>query len=248
MHDTAALVLVGLTFLLAGTVKGVVGLGLPTVALALLTATLGLQPAMALLLVPSFVTNVWQALAGGRAGAILARIWPFLALATATVWIGAGSLTRVDVRLLSGLLGALLVLYAAVSLAGLRLHLTPRRERWAGPLLGAANGVLAGMTGSFVFPGVLYLQACGLGRDAFVQAMGLLFTASTVALALAMGGQRLLTAELAGLSAAAVLPALLGMSLGQHLRRRLSETLFRRVFLAAVAVMGVYILARAVAG
>ena len=88
MFDTTTILIV-VTFLIAGTVKGVIGLGLPTVSLALLTVAIDLPTAMALLLLPSFVTNLWQALAGGHARLILQRLWPFLLLATVTVWIGA---------------------------------------------------------------------------------------------------------------------------------------------------------------
>jgi uncharacterized membrane protein YfcA len=127
-------------------VKGVIGLGLPTVSLALLTVATDLTSAMALLLVPSLVTNLWQALVGGHFTAALRRTWPFLATATLTVWLGALALTRVDLALLSALLGALLVIYAALSLAGLRLAVPPAREAWLGPLAGAVNGILTGMT------------------------------------------------------------------------------------------------------
>lgn len=164
------------TFLLAGAVKGVIGLGLPTVSLGLLTAALDLPTAMALLLVPSFVTNLWQALVGGNAIEILRRIWPFLLMASATVWIGARALTSVDLALLSALLGFLLVAYAVISLGGIRLAINPQQEVWVGPLIGTANGVLTGMTGSFVVPGVMFLQAIGLPRDRLIQAMGMLFT------------------------------------------------------------------------
>jgi uncharacterized membrane protein YfcA len=245
MTDPATLTTVALTFLLAGFVKGVIGLGLPTIALALLTATIGLHPAMALLLVPSFVTNVWQALAGGHARAVLARIWPFLAAATVTIWIGAQALTRVDVALLSALLGLLIVLYALVGLSRLQMSIPRRAEAWAGPAVGALNGVFTGLTGSFMFPGVLYLQAIGLTRDMLVQAMGMLFTASTLGLAAALGGQDLLTGPLALLSAGAVVPAILGMSVGQRLRRATSEAGFRRIFLASLLVLGLYVMAQA---
>jgi hypothetical protein len=105
MTDTGALILVGLTFPLAGGVKGVIGLGLPTFSLAILTATLGLHSAMALLVAPSLVINVWQALVGGNGLVTIKRIWPLLVFATVTVWIGAMALTLVDVSLLSALLG-----------------------------------------------------------------------------------------------------------------------------------------------
>lgn len=245
MLDSFALLAIAGTFLLAGLVKGVVGFGLPTVSLALLTVAFGLPQAMALMLVPAFVANVWQALAGGQAGVILRRIWPFLLMASLTVWLGALALTRVDVRLLAGLLGVLLVIYSAVSLAGLRLSLTARQEVWAGPLIGSANGVLTGMTGSFVVPGVLFLQAIGLPRDLLIQAMGMLFLASTLALGIALGGNDILSVELGALSAAALLPTLLGMLLGQHLRKRLAEARFRQVFFIGLLLLGSYIVANA---
>ena len=202
MLDAVTLGLVTITFLAAGGVKGVIGLGLPTVSLALLTVTLGLQPAMALLLVPSFVTNLWQATMGGNGRVIVARIWPFLVAAMVTVWIGASALTRVNVAVLSGLLGVILIVYSLISLTGLQISISKSSEAWAGPIVGAINGVLTGMTGSFVVPGVLYLQAIGLPRDMLIQAMGILFTASTVALALALGGRNLLTFDLGAISIA----------------------------------------------
>jgi hypothetical protein len=244
MTDTGALILVGLTFVLAGGVKGVIGLGLPTVSLAILTATLGLHSAMALLVVPSLVTNVWQGLVGGNGPETIKRIWPLLVFATVTVWIGAMALTLVDVSLLSALLGVLVAIYSTISLLHPKVVIPRRWEPVAGPVIGAVNGVLTGMTGSFVFPGVLYLQAIGLPRDAFIQAMGMLFTVSTVALAVALGGHNLLTIELGAISAAAVVPAVVGMVLGQRLRKRMSEALFRRVFFLVLLGLGLYIVAR----
>lgn len=245
MFDVFALAAVTATFLLAGGVKGVVGFGLPTVSLALLTIAFGLPQAMALMLVPAFVTNVWQAVAGGGATAVFERIWPFLLMAGVTVWVGALALTRVDVQLLSAMLGLLLVVYAVVSLGGIKLTLSARQEAWAGPLLGTVNGVLTGMTGSYVVPGVMFLQGIGLPRDRLVQAMGMLFLVSTLALGLALGSNDFLSAELGLASAAALVPALVGMALGQGLRRRLPEQRFRQVFFVALLLLGGYIVAGA---
>jgi len=244
----ASTILILATFLIAGTVKGVIGLGLPTVSLALLTVAIDLPTAMALLLVPSFVTNLWQALTGGNARLILQRLWPFLLLATVTIWIGASALTRLNLSLLSALLGALLVAYAGLSLGGLRLTISPRQELWVGPLIGLVNGVLTGMTGSFVVPGVMFLQSIGLGRDMLLQAMGMLFTLSTLALAIALQRNALLTAEHGLLSITALLPALLGMVFGRWIRRGVSEELFRKLFFISLLVLGTYIIFSAVDG
>ena len=236
------------TFLLAGAVKGVIGLGLPTVSLAVLAVALNLTNAMALLLVPSFVTNVWQAVVGGHGGSLLRRIWLFLLVAAITVRLGASALTRVDFSLLTALLGLLLVAYAAASLLGLKFEVQARHEKWMGPLAGLVNGVLTGMTGSFVVPGVMYLQALGLSRDALIQAMGMLFTVSTLALGFALQANDLLRMEHGALSTMALAPAVAGMVVGQRIRSRLSEQLFRKIFFLSLLALGAYLASRAFGG
>lgn len=239
MTDIATTLIICLTFLLAGIVKGIIGMGLPTVSLVLLTVAIDLPSAMALLLIPSFVTNVWQAIVGGNTVAVIIRIWPFLIMATLTVWIGAAVLTRVDISLMSALLGALVVTYAAINLAGIKLPVKSSHEAIAGPLLGAVNGILTGMTGSFVVPGVMYLQAIGLSRDMLIQAMGMLFTVSTIALAIALQQNQILTGQLGTLSLLAVAPAAVGMWAGQRLRLHLSENQFKLVFFVSLLVLGI---------
>jgi uncharacterized protein len=232
-------------FLLAGAVKGVIGLGLPTVCLALLILFVDLSAAMALLLVPSLVTNVWQASVGGNAGVLVRRLWPFLLPAAVLVWVGGQTFAMVDQSLMSLTLGLLLTVYAALNLEGKKYTIAPAKERWLGPLTGAVNGVFTGMTGSFVVPGVMFLQGIGLPRDQLVQAMGILFTISTVALAVSLGSNDFLTAEMGVVSLAGVVPAIAGMMIGQRLRTALSEEKFRRVFFWSILALGLVIAARA---
>ena len=247
MWDLPVILAVAATFLVAGTVKGVIGLGLPTVSLGLLTVVQDLPTAMALLVIPSFATNLWQASVGGNGWVILKRIWPFLVMATATVWIGALALTRLDLWFLSALLGILLLIYGGLNLAGIRLTIAASHEYWAGPVFGTANGILTGMTGSFVVPGVMFLQAIGLPRDMLVQAMGILFTLSTVALAMALQTNSLLPPSSLAVSAAAMVPAFLGVLAGQRVRQKLSEARFRQLFFVAIVLLGLYILGNAIA-
>ena len=85
MADPNLLIMVGMVFCLAGFVKGMVGLGLPTVSLGLLSIIVDLPTAMALLVMPSLATNVWQALAGGQIGPLWRRLWLFLLMAVVMV-------------------------------------------------------------------------------------------------------------------------------------------------------------------
>ena len=162
-------------------------------------------------------------------------------MATVTVWIGAIALTRVDLSFLSALFGLLLVLYSLMNLVGFGFSVPGQHEVWVGAAMGAANGILTGMTGSFVVPGVMFLQAIGQSRDALIQAMGILFTISTIALAIALGTNGLLSTRLGLLSTVGIVPAFAGMIFGQRIRKRLPEAMFRKVFFVALLALGVYI-------
>lgn len=226
------------TFLVAGLVKGVVGLGLPTVAMGLLGLVMPPAQAAALLLVPSLVTNLWQLLAGPRFGTLLVRLRGMMLGICLGTWAGSGLIAGGAAHVATAALGMALVAYAAVGLTRLRLHVPQRAERWAGPIVGAATGLVTGATGVFVIPAVPYLGALGLERDDLVQALGLSFTVSTLALAAGLAWHGALPAGAAGASLLALAPALAGMAFGGWLRARVRASTFRLCFLLGLVVLG----------
>ena len=235
------------TFLLAGVVKGAIGLGLPTVAMGLLGLAMPPAQAAALLLAPSLVTNVWQLLAGPHFGALLVRLRGMLAGIVLGTLAGSGVMAGGAVRGATVALGAALLLYAAVGLAKLHLHVPSRAERWAGPLTGVLTGLVTGATGVFVIPAVPYLGALGLERDDLVQALGLSFTISTLALAAGLAWHGALPAAAAWGSLLALVPALAGMALGGWLRARVRPATFRLCFLIGLLVLGAELVWRGLA-
>ena len=245
MLSVEFLAVIAATFLLAGFVKGFVGFGLPTVALALLTVTIGLKEAMALMVIPAILTNIWQATVGGAFQAIVRRLWPFIVMMFLGAWIGGGILVRSDQIIISGLLGVLLLIYSGVSLITPQIPPPGRREIWMAPAVGGITGIVTGLTGTFVMPGALYLQALALPRDIFVQAMGVMFAMASVALAVSLSGHGLLTVETGGISAAGIVPAIIGMAGGRWTRQWLSDRLFRQFFFGALLVLGAYLVGRA---
>ena len=111
--------------------------------------------------------------------------------------------------------------------------------------MGLTTGILFGFTGSFLVPGVLYMQALGFKRDHFVQAMGIAFSFSTFVLWIFLAGNGLFSLQLGVISAAVCVPALIGMVIGQKLRKGMSEDLFRRAFFITLLGLSLYIVARA---
>ncbi len=245
MTDPAILIFIAGVFLLAGAVKGVIGVGLPSVSLGLLAAVMSLQPAIAITLAPALATNIWQGALGGHAKVLFRRLWPFLLAIVIAIGFGTQVLARVDNRLLSALLGFLLVIYGVTGLQRPSIRLPQGWEGWSKPVVGLVNGLITGMTGTFVVPATLYLQSLGLPRDQLIQAMGMVFGLSSLVLAIALGSQNMVSGDLALISLAAILPALIGMWLGERIRRRLSEALFRKVFFVSLILLGAYVVVRA---
>jgi uncharacterized membrane protein YfcA len=238
------LLIILVTFFVAGAVKGVSGMGLPTISMGVLGAIMPPVTAAALLIIPSFVTNVWQLVAGPNIAALIARLWPMmLAIAIGTI-AGSAVITSGNTEWTTRALGCALALYAGYSLLARPLSIPALTERFLSPLIGLITGLVTGATGVFVIPAVPYLQALGFNKDDLVQALGLSFTVSTVALAigLAIGGAFHLGNIT--LSALAVIPALLGMWFGSVIRSRLSPTAFRRGFLILLLLLGLDLAAR----
>ncbi|MBB4131252.1 sulfite exporter TauE/SafE family protein [Xanthomonas sp. 3075] len=229
--------LIACIFLLAGWVKGVAGMGLPTVAMALLGLWMTPAEAAALLALPSLVTNVQQAW-GPDTAALLRRLWPLLAAVTLGTWLSAGVMTGADPSLVRAGLGALLALYAVLGLARRHWSVQARHEPWAGPLAGLVTGLLSGATGVFVLPSLPYLTALQLPRELLIRSLGWCFGVATLALASALAWRGALPGAAIAPSFLALLPTALGMSLGAWARRRISAETFRRVFFATLLVLG----------
>jgi len=246
MDQTALLAFIAATFVLAGFVKGVIGLGLPTIAVGVLGVVMPPAQAAALLVVPNLVTNGWQ-LAGPKLQAITVRLWPMLAGTCIGTWAGAGLLDKAKDGSATLWLGIALVIYALVGLKAAKLRVPPKAETWLGPLVGMATGVATAATGVFVLPAVPYLQALGFDKDELVQALGLSFIVSTVALSFGLVGAGALTFEVAGASLLALLPALAGMAVGQAIRQRISAATFKLCFFAGLLALGGYLVVRTLA-
>jgi uncharacterized membrane protein YfcA len=181
MPDAKVLFIVAI-FTLAGLVKGVIGLGLPAISMGLLALVMTPLQAAAILVLPSFVTNVWQMLVGTKLVPTVQRLWPMMVSICLGTWAGVGLMSAVDVRYSDAFLGAALMIYAATGLAARSMSIRKSRERWLGPIAGAVTGFIPSITGVSVIPSVPYLQAIGLEKEEPVQALGLSFTISMLAL------------------------------------------------------------------
>ena len=159
-------------------------------------------------------------------------------------WIGSSVLSGVNLSHATAALGTALILYAIIGLLSLRLSVSSHAEFWLSPLIGAATGLTTAATGLFVIPAVPYLQALNSSKEDMVQAMGLAFTISTLALAATLLPDPAFRPAVAGSSFLALPPALTGMFLGQWIRTRISPATFRNCFFLGLIALGSHLALR----
>lgn len=233
-------------FLLAGTVKGTVGIGLPTAAVGVMSQFVDPRLAISLVVVPSLLTNAWQIVRSQHFGRTLRRYWLYLAclvplngLVAATL---AGSIPTEGLILV---LGLVIAGFAVMSLTFAPPFLPERFDRAGQTVAGVASGFLGGLTAIWSPPMVTYLMARRIEKDEFVRASGTMVFMGTVPLVWGFWQSGVLTGPGAGLSALMIVPALAGFTLGEVLRRRLNADRFRRVVLLVFLAMGLNLVRRA---
>ena len=234
--DLGEVTIVALVFGLAGLVKGVIGLGLPTISMGLLGALMPPGQAAAILIVPALATNAWQIWDGPALKALLLRLWPVLVCTVFGTLGAAGILTKVDVRLTGALLGAILIVYSITALSGVGFKVAPRSEPIVGAVVGLTTGLINGATGIFVVPAVPYIQAIGLSKDELVQALAIS----------ALGMNNGLTSAVAAPAVVGLAASFAGMAVGKALRSRLSADTFRRFVLIGLLVLGASMICRSI--
>jgi hypothetical protein len=238
MIDVTYVAVVAISFLLAGLVKGAAGMGLPPTAIALMTLALPLPEALALMTVPTLVTNIWQAVYGGHFRVLLRRFWVMGVLIVAGILIAARGLKALGSPSSAGWLGVLLVAFAVMALTAWRPHVARRSEPWANPLCGIATGVIGGVTGMAAIPFLPYMQSLELGKNELVQALGILFVVFTAAISVALWDVGALTSVNMIGATLATIPTMIGVWLGQKLRFAISPESFRKVFLVVLLGLG----------
>jgi uncharacterized protein len=235
-----SLLLVASTLLLAGTVKGLFGLGLPAISMGLLGLIMPPVQAAALLVVPTLVTNAWQLAGGPALRAVLTRFGNMVVPFFIGTLLSIRLLTGQSPALATALLGLVLALYAVVGLSSLHWSVPRHREQWCSPVVALLTGLVNGATGISAIPLVPYLASLDLEPEELIQVMGLSFTTLMLALATGLAWTGNLHWDSAGHSALALLPVAIGMLIGQGVRRRLSAVAFKRWFFVGLLALGSY--------
>ncbi len=233
-----------LSFLFAaGTTKGLVGVGMPIIAVPLLSLVLDLPETVALLSVPLIITNIPQAINGDPLAVVLKKLGPIFLGLVVGVFVGISLLASVRSAFLKPVVGLVLIAIALLMLLSPRVKVPKKLEPVASPAAGVIGGLaggLAALPGPFVF---MYLLALGIERDRFVQYSSMFLTVAATLMTITLGAKGLLGWNAAMISTLATLPIFAGMWVGGNIRQFVSPELFRKIILGIVVASGLHLIA-----
>ncbi len=240
-----ALLACAIAMVAGGTVKGVVGIGLPLVSLPVMATFIPIPKAIALLLLPSFATSVWQTFRGGLFVPSVRRFWPLLLGMAIGTPISVRMLATFDVHVLYLILGTIVAVFAVLLHRSMVLPVAARAEPWAAPVVGAASGLVGGLSMLFGPVYAMYLAGLKLGKEHFVAAIALANVWATLVLATSMARFNLFGGTDFAASLMALIPSFAGLSIGQWLRNHINEDLFRKTLAAVLFVIGLNLMRKA---
>ncbi|MEM7746545.1 MAG: sulfite exporter TauE/SafE family protein [Pseudomonadota bacterium] len=233
-------------FLLAGIIKGLIGIGLPTASVGMMSQVIDPRVAIALIVFPSLLSNAWQIWRmGGLVGA-LKRYWLFLIMLASMILLMSTQVTAaVPTETIMLVLGCVIVLFSVMSLTFKPPHIPARFDKAGQFIAGTAAGTLGGLTAIWAPPMVTYLIGRQTGKDEFVRASGVIIFIGTLPLIAGFWSNGMLTGPLALVSLGMTLPAIAGFQIGEAVRRSLDADRFRNVVLIIFGIMGLNLLRRA---
>jgi hypothetical protein len=251
IQDPVLLLAAALVMVLGGVVKGAVGFALPMIAVSGIGSFLDAQTTIAILIVPTFLTNLWQAIRQGPRAALETgrRFWRLILVLAVLIGLVAQAVPHIPSQTLFLVLGGIVTVVAALQLAGWR----PEAPRSPGArrALEIATGVVAGVTGGLAGvwgpPVLFFLIALGVEKTALVRAQGLAYLTGSTVLVVAHLRSGLLDAATLPVSALMILPVMAGMALGLRLQDRLAPAPFRRWVLVVLCLAGLNLLRRGLA-
>jgi uncharacterized membrane protein YfcA len=234
----------------AGFVKGLVGFAMPMVMISGLSSVVAPELALAGLILPTVVTNLWQALRQGPRAAIysISKFKTFLGVGLIFLLASAQLVRFIDGAALLLLIGVPISLYAVLTLAGLTLRLPKGAGPKAEAAIGAVAGFFGGISGVWGPPTVAMLMARETEKGEQMRVQGVIYGLGALALTAAHLGSGLLNAATAPFSLALVVPAILGLWLGFRLHDRIDQPAFRKATLAVLLLAGLNLVRRGLMG
>ena len=246
----AEIELVMLAMFLGGRCMGDIGMALPLVGISIMVMLLDPKLAVAMIVIPIFLTNVQMAMRSGFGELLeaLNRFWPLIVTCLVSLFSVALVATQLSSAVIVTGLGLALLVFVMANVSPWKPTVPARVEKPVGAIVGVVSGVLGGATSVYGPPITMFLLACGVPKHKWSASVGVTFTLGSIPLLAGYILNGTITPAVAIVSTLACIPAFIGMWLGFKLQDAMAPQTFRRVLMAGLFIMALNLLRKGVFG
>jgi hypothetical protein len=245
LTPTIIVLLAGI-FLLGGLIKGITGMGLPLVTVALGTLLFPVKIVLGISIIPIVLTNIWQVNDIGLATRALKRFWPMIFVMVVGLAIGAQLVNVLDGEILLGILGCVIAIFTTLGLMRPHKVISRRAELPLGLFAGGVAGLSGGLTTVWGPPITVLLLMTDLKKEDYIATVGLIWLFCALPLAGLYYFNGVIHSGNIVYSLSACVPAMAGMWIGQKIRMKIPQDTFRKVLLVTFLVIGINLIRRAI--
>jgi len=243
--DPLLIAMVTVALISGGIVKGVTGIGLPIVSIAILLNFLEPLQVLSIIIIPAMLTNLIQAIKAGNWVAPLKRFPLLIIMLVISLWFSARLVADIDQGLLFAMLGTVILLFVIASFIHPPTGISAKTEAWAGPLAGLLGGLIGGVSTIWGPPIMMLFIMLKLPKEEFVKTVGAIWFIASVPLIIAYISAGVVTFGTLPMSLYACIPGLIGQSIGSRIRATIDQNLFKKILLGVLFVIGLNLIRRA---
>ncbi len=230
------------TYFLGGITQGILGVGLITVVISLLSFVIDVKETIALVIIPTIITSFFQMINGNNLKDIIKDTRYFLVFSTLIIVPGVFLLKVLESDLILIFIAILLFINSSLSLSNRLVAIPNHQNSIIQVSAGSLNGFIIGLTSIYTMPFVFLLQSLKYNKEKTVQFMGLAFLLYSSMQFISFSYSKLISINTIVPSLIVTLPVIIGFLLGKKIRSFMSEKLFKKLFYLMLLLMSGIIL------
>ena len=234
-----------LVYFIGGITQGILGVGLITVVISLLSFVVDVKETIALVIIPTIITSFFQMINGSNLKDIIKDTRYFLVFSTLIIVPGVFLLKVLESDLILIFIAILLFMNSSLSLSNRVVAIPNHQNSIIQVSAGSLNGFIIGLTSIYTMPFVFLLQSLKYNKEKTVQFMGLAFLLYSSMQFISFSYSKLISINTIVPSLIVTLPVIIGFLLGKKIRSFISEKLFKKLFYFMLLLMSGIILINA---
>jgi uncharacterized protein len=235
--DTWGLAAIVVAMILGGVLKGATGAGIPIIAVPVIAAVYDVKIAVAVMVVPNLISNVWQIYKFRQHATEHSFCWQLAIFGAVGAGVGTIALAKLPSSLLNLCMAGIVIAYILLRLLKPSAQLSMPRARKLVAVVSLMGGILQGAVGVSAPIAVTFLNAMKLARPVFIFTISIFFASMAFVQIPTQIYYGLLTRDIAMLGLLAFIPLFVALPAGDWIGRRISPKLFDVLILGFLAVL-----------